>query len=255
MLTDTHSHLTMPEYQDINEVLSRAKDAGLEFIIDVGFDMQSSERSTVLSANSDYIYSAVGIHPHDAKSFNEECYKKILELLKLPRVIALGEIGLDYHYNLSSHEEQKRMFSKLLWTAREEKKPAIFHGRESYHDMVDIIHSEGQGKVSGVFHSFAGNLDELKWVLDNGFYISVNGMITFKKSKNIMEIVQAAPLDRILIETDCPYLTPEPNRGKRNEPSYVAYVAQALAKAKGETIERIGEITTENAKKLFKIKS
>lgn len=243
----------MPEYQDIHEVLSRAKDAGLEFIIDVGFDMASSEKSTLLSADSGYIYSAVGIHPHDAKSFNEECYKKITELLKQPRVVALGEIGLDYHYDLSSHEEQKRMFSKLLWTAREEKKTAIFHGRESYHDMVDIIHSEGQGKVRGVFHSFAGTLDQLKWVLDNGFYISVSGMVTFKKAKNIIEIAKTAPLDRILIETDCPYLTPEPNRGKRNEPSYVRYVAQALAGIKGETIERIGEITTDNAKKLFNI--
>jgi TatD DNase family protein len=243
----------MPEYQDISEVLSRAKDAGLEFIIDVGFDMTSSEKSTLLSADSDYIYSAIGIHPHDAKSFNEECYKKITELIKKPRVVALGEIGLDYHYNLSSHEEQKRMFSKLLWTAREEKKTVIFHGRESYHDMVDIIHSEGQGKVRGVFHSFAGSLDQLRWVLDNGFYISVSGMITFKKAKNIAEVAMATPLDRILIETDCPYLTPEPNRGKRNEPSYVRYVAQALADIKGETIERIGEITTGNAKKLFNI--
>lgn len=252
MLTDTHAHLTMPEYQDIDEVLSRAKAAGLEFIIDVGFDIPSSEKSTLLSAGSDLIYTAVGIHPHDAKSFDETCYKKITELLAKPRVVALGEIGLDYHYDLSSHDEQKRMFSKLLWTAREEKKPAIFHGRESYHDMADIIRSEGKD-VKGVFHSFGGTLEELKWVLDNGFYISINGMITFKKAQNIIDIARTAPIDRILIETDCPYLTPEPNRGKRNEPSYVKFVAEALAKVKGLTVDEIGRITTQNAKNLFKI--
>jgi TatD DNase family protein len=243
----------MPEYQDIDEVLGRAKAAGLSFIIDVGFDITSSEKSTTLSSESDFIYTAVGVHPHDAKSFDEECYKKIIELLKKPRVVALGEIGLDYHYNLSSQDEQKRMFSKLLWTARDESKPVIFHGRESYHDMVDIIRSEGQGKVRGVFHSFAGSLDELKWILDNGFYVSISGMITFKKAKNIIDIVKAAPMDKILIETDCPYLTPEPYRGKRNEPSYVKYVAEALAKIKGMTVEEVGGMTTNNAKKLFKI--
>jgi len=253
MLTDTHTHLTMPEYQDIDEVLGRAKAAGLEFIIDVGFDIASSEKSTTLSSGSDFIYTAVGVHPHDAKSFNEECYRKIIELLKRPRVVALGEIGLDYHYNLSSQDEQKRMFSKLLWTARDSKLPVIFHGRDSYHDMVDIVMSEGQGKVRGVFHSFAGSIDELKWILDNGFYISISGMITFKKAKNIIDIAKAAPMDRLLIETDCPYLTPEPYRGKRNEPSYVKYVAEALAKIKGMTVDEIGEMTTNNAKKLFKI--
>jgi len=243
----------MPEYQDIDEVLGRAKEAGLSFIIDVGFDIASSEKSTTLSSDSDFIYTAVGVHPHDAKSFDEECYKKIKELLNRPRVVALGEIGLDYHYNLSSQDEQKRMFSKLLWTARDVNLPVIFHGRDSYHDMVDIVRSEGQGKVRGVFHSFAGSIDELKWILDNGFYISISGMITFKKAKNIADIAKAAPMDRILIETDCPYLTPEPYRGKRNEPSYVKYVAEALAKVKGMTVEEVGEMTTNNAKKLFKI--
>ena len=253
MLTDTHAHLTMPEYQDINEVLERAKSAGLEFIIDVGFDTQSSEKSTLLFADSDLVYTSVGVHPHEAKSFDEHLYKKFLDLLKKPRVKALGEIGLDYHYNLSTRDEQKRVFSKLLWTARESNLPVLFHGRESYNDMFDIVRSEGQGKVQGVFHSFAGSLDELKWILDNGFYISVSGMLTFKKAKNIVDIARAAPIDKILIETDCPYLTPEPYRGKRNEPSYVKYIAEALAKVKGKTVDEIGEITTRNARTLFKI--
>lgn len=254
MLTDTHTHLTMPEYQDMNDVLDRAKAAGLEFIIDVGFDIASSEKSTLLSAGSDFIYTAIGVHPHDAKSFDEDCYRRIKELMGRPRVVALGEIGLDYHYNLSTHDEQKRMFSKLLWTARELNMPAIFHGRESYNDMVEIVKTEGQGKVKGVFHSFAGSIDELKWVLDNGFYISVSGMITFKKAGNIIDIAKAAPIEKILIETDCPYLTPEPYRGKRNEPSYVKHVAEALAKVKGMTVEEVGDVTTKNAKDLFRIK-
>jgi TatD DNase family protein len=244
----------MPEFQDINEVIDRARSTGLEFIIDVGFDINSSEKSTFLSADSDYIYTAVGIHPHEAKTFDEECYRKIQTLLAKPRVVALGEIGLDYHYNLSTQEEQKRVFAKLLWTAREMKKAVIFHGRESYHDMMEIIRIEGQGHVNGVFHSFAGDLNVLKWVLDNGFYISISGMITFKKAVNIVEIAKHAPIDRILIETDCPYLTTEPNRGIGNEPSYVKYVAAALAKVKGMTVEEVGEVTTRNAKSLFSIK-
>jgi TatD DNase family protein len=134
------------------------------------------------------------------------------------------------------------------------KKAVIFHGRESYHDMMEIIRIEGQGHVNGVFHSFAGDLNVLKWALDNGFYISISGMITFKKAANIVEIAKHTPIDRILIETDCPYLTPEPNRGKRNEPSYVKYVAAALAKVKGMTVEEVGEVTTRNAKSLFSIK-
>lgn len=254
MLTDTHTHLTMPEYQDLNDVLDRARSAGLEFVIDVGFDIESSEKSTILAAESDFIYTAVGIHPHDAKSFEEHCYKKILELLKKPRVVALGEIGLDYHYNLSTPDEQKRMFSRLLWTARDENIPVILHGRQSYKDMVDIISSEGHGKIRGVFHSFSGSMEELKWILDNGFYVSISGMVTFKKAENILEIAKAIPMDRLLIETDCPYLTPEPYRGKRNEPSYVRYVAEALAKVKGLSVEALGEITTKNAKAIFKIK-
>jgi len=253
VLTDTHAHLTMPEYQDLNDVIKRAKDAGLGFIIDVGFDIESSKRSAQLFSGSDYIYTAVGIHPHDAKSFNEECYKELRALAGGPRVVAIGEIGLDYHYDLSTHDEQKRMFSKLLWTARDMNKPVIFHGRESYHDMVDIVKAEGKGDVRGVFHSFAGSPEELKWVLDNGFYVSFNGMLTFKKAQNIKDLALSAPIDRILIETDCPYLTPEPFRGKRNEPSYVSFVAEALAKIKGLTVDEVAVRTTENAKKLFQI--
>ena len=253
MLTDTHAHLTMPEYQDLNEVIARAKEAGIEFIIDVGFDIKSSGKSTELSSGSDFIYTSVGIHPHEAKSLDEKAFKKFKELLSRPRVVALGEIGLDYHYELSTRDEQKRVFSKLLWEAREAKKPVIIHGRDSYKDINEILHTEGHDKLPGVFHSFAGDSAELKWVLDHGFYVSISGMITFKKAQNIQDIAKAVPLDRLLIETDCPYLTPAPFRGKRNEPSYVKYVAEALAKVKDISLEEVGRVTTANAKKLFGI--
>jgi TatD DNase family protein len=243
----------MPEYQDITEVIDRAKKTGLEFIIDVGFDIDSSEKSTRLSDGSDYIYTAVGIHPHEAKSFNEDIFRRFKALLTKPRVIAVGEIGLDYHYELSSREEQKRVFSKLIWEAKQVNKPIIIHGRESYKDIHEILKAEGHDQMPGVFHSFAGDLDELKWILDHNFYISVSGMATFKKSTNIKDIVKMAPLERVLIETDCPYLTPVPFRGKRNEPSYVKYVAEAVASIKGVDVDEVGRITTENAKKLFRI--
>jgi TatD DNase family protein len=253
MLADTHAHLTMPEYRDIEQVLDRARSAGLEFIIDVGFDIDSSEKSTHLSKNSNFIYSAVGIHPHDAKSFHEDTFRKLQELVEMPRVVAIGEIGLDYHYSLSSQEEQKRVFSKLLWLAREKKLPIIIHGRESYSDIKDIIIREGHSNIEGVFHSFAGDKDILKWALDSGFYISVSGMVTFKKAQNIVDTVKAVPMDRLLIETDCPYLTPDPHRGTRNEPAYVKLVAEAVASIKGMTLDEVGEATTKNAKRLFKL--
>ena len=251
MLTDTHAHLTMPEYQDISEVLDRARSAEIDFIIDVAYDLESSGKSIALAKAHDFIYSAVGIHPHDAKTVDDGMIKEVKKLLQKPKVIAVGESGLDYHYKLSSREDQKKLFAQLVRIAKEFKLPLIVHGRESYEDIIEILKAEGKSK--GVFHSFSGNIEQANWAIKNGFYVAFAGMLTFKKAMNIVEIATAVPIEHILLETDCPYLTPEPFRGKRNEPAYIKYVAEKLAKIKGSTVEEVGRITTQNAKTLFKI--
>ncbi|MFC1560037.1 TatD family hydrolase [Candidatus Margulisiibacteriota bacterium] len=253
MLADTHAHLTMPEYQDISTVLHRAKSAGIEFIIDVAYDLESANKSVELAGANESVYSAVGIHPHDAKSYNKDMLKTIKLLLQKPKVVAIGETGLDYHYKLSAKEDQKTLFVQLVKIAKEFELPLIVHGRESYEDIIDILETEGEGKVKGVFHSFSGSVEQANWATSNNFFISFSGMLTFKKAANIVEIATAVPIEKMLLETDSPYLTPEPFRGRRNEPSFIRYVAEKLSQIKGITPEEAGRITTNNAKKLFRI--
>lgn len=253
MFVDTHAHLTMPEFADLSGTIGRARDYGVRAIIDVGYDLESSEKSTTLAKDNEILFSAIGIHPHDAKNFDAKMINKLKVLAQKPKVVAIGETGLDYHYKLSTPDEQKRLFVEMIKLSREFGLPMIVHGRESYDDIIDIIDTEGKGDVQGVFHSFSGDLVQAEWAIKNRFYIAFSGMLTFKKASNIIEIATAVPLEHILIETDCPYLTPEPFRGKRNEPAYVKYVAEKLANIKGTAVEDIGRITTQNAEALFKL--
>jgi len=253
MFSDTHAHLTMPEFSDISDVLGRAHDAGVELIIDAAYDLDSSERSIALAKESEIIYSAVGIHPHDAKTFDNEMIKTIKKLAQSPKVVAIGESGLDYRYKLSSTDDQKKLFIQLVRVAKDFDMPIIVHGRESYDDIIEILETEGKGEVRGVFHSFSGDIKHANWAIKNNFFISFSGMLTFIKANNIIEIAAAIPIENMLIETDCPYLTPEPLRGRRNEPAFVRIIADKLSKIKGVSMEDAGRITTKNARKLFKV--
>ena len=254
MLIDTHAHLSLPQFdQDRTEVIKRARDAGIKHIITVGTDSDDCRKAVALAQEHDFISAAVGIHPHDAKTINAETYSLLRELADDDNVVAIGEIGLDFYRNLSSQEIQVQHFREQLWLAREVSLPVIIHDREAHQKVLQILQEEKAETMGGVIHCFSGDWEMAKACLDMGFYISIPGTITFKKSEEYHKLVRDLPLDRMLVETDCPFLAPYPFRGKRNEPAYVQYVAKAVAGIKGLGCEAFAEITTQNAQKLFNL--
>jgi TatD DNase family protein len=263
-LIDTHCHLEMDDFNpDRDEVIERAKNAGIEAIITIGSDLQGNTGGLELSKKYDFIYSAVGFHPHEAKDFTEEIFGQLKEWVRKfkiqnlkskiqnSKVVAVGEIGLDYHYDNSPGDVQKEVFKKQLQYAREVNLPVIIHSREAKKDTLQIIKESGASK--GVFHCFSGDMDMAEEAMAMGFYISLAGPVTFRNAKKPMEIAKAIPDDYLLIETDAPYLTPEPYRGKRNEPSYIVHTAKVIAEIRGISFEDLSRITTLNAKRLFNI--
>jgi len=263
-LIDTHCHLEMDEFDpDREEVIKRAKDAGIEAIITIGSDLKGNIGGLELSKKYDFIYSSVGFHPHDAKDFTEDIFNQIKEWTTPPqppltkgglrwgKVVAIGEIGLDYHYDNSPREIQKDVFMRQIQYAKEIGLPVIIHSREAKRDTLEIIKESGINK--GVLHCFSGDIDMAERAMAMGFYISIAGPVTFKNARKPKEIAKMIPDDYLLIETDAPYLTPEPFRGRRNEPSYIVHTAKAIAELRGITLEDLSRITTINAKRLFKI--
>lgn len=254
-LVDTHAHLNFHEYdQDREQVVKRSLDNGI-WLINVGANFASSQRAVdFIREYPQGVFAAVGLHPeHLKEGFAQEKYKELAESSN--KVVAIGETGLDYYRLEGDQEEikqkQKEVFEQHLILASELNLPVIFHCREAHQDMIEILKKY---QVRGVAHSFTGTKEDLQAYLSMGFYISYNGIITFKKKAEALQaLVKITPLDRILLETDCPYLTPEPHRGQRNEPSYVRYVAEKVAELKNIAVEEVAEITTTNAKKLFKI--
>lgn len=263
-LIDTHCHLEMDEFNpDRDVVINRALHAGVQTMITIGSDLDSTIKGLEFSKKYDCIFSSIGIHPHDAKDFSDEVYEQLKEWAKKfairnskftirnPKVVAIGETGLDYHYDNSPREVQKDVFRKHLVLSKETGLPAIIHSREAQRDTLDIIKEAGVNK--GVFHCFSGDIDMAKKGMEMGFLISIAGSVTFKNAKRLREIAKAIPDEYLLIETDAPYLAPEPFRGKRNEPSYILHTAKLLAELRGITIEDLSRITTLNAKRLFSI--
>ncbi|GAB6184341.1 TatD family nuclease-associated radical SAM protein [Thermodesulfovibrio hydrogeniphilus] len=249
-MIDTHCHLEMFE-NDISDVIRRAYDAGVNTIITIASDVESLEKVVEIADTYPMVYASVGIHPHDAKDFDGKIIKKIYELSRHPKVVAIGEIGLDYHYDHSPRDIQKKAFIEQLEIAKEVGVPVIIHSREAFEDTMKIIKNSGVRK--GVMHCFSGNVEQAKEVINFGFMISVSGVVTFKNGKKIKEVANFVPDDYLLIETDAPYLAPEPFRGKRNEPAYLVYTAKALAEIRGVTVEDIERITKVNAYRLFGI--
>ena len=253
MFIDTHAHLTMPEFKDIDQFLTRARDAKIEAIINASFDLESSIGSVELADKYDFIYAAVGIHPHDADKVDDRIIEQLKVLLQNKKVVAIGETGLDYYYKLKSITLQQEAFRKFLILAQEFKKPVIIHCRDAQKDTIGIMKEENKGNLHGVFHCFAGDDELIQFAKDIGFYISFTGNVTFKKAHAVRENISKVPLDMLLLETDCPYLAPDPFRGKTNEPAYIPYIAKAIAEIKGVTIEEVAALTTRNAKDLFNI--
>ncbi|WLR41917.1 TatD family hydrolase [Bacillus carboniphilus] len=255
MLFDTHAHLNAYQYdEDLQEVIDRAKEEGVTNIVVVGFDTETINRAMKLIEEYDFLYAAIGWHPVDAIDMTDEHLKWIKELSSHPKVVAIGEMGLDYHWDKSPKEIQKEVFRKQIKLAKEVNLPIIIHNREATSDVVEILQEEGAREIGGIMHCFSGSLEVAKQCLDMNFFLSFGGPVTFKNARKVKEVAKEVPLDRLLIETDCPYLTPHPYRGKRNEPSYVKYVAEELARLKEKSYKEIVQITEENAKKLFAIK-
>ncbi len=254
MLIDSHAHLDMGEFEDdLEGVIKRALDNSVEYIVSVGVDLDSSRKAVELSKRFDRIYSAVGIHPHEAESVNADTFDLLKGLTGSKKVVAWGEIGLDYHYDNSPREIQRSVFREQIRIAMSLGLPLVIHTREAREDTLAILREEDAGKVGGVFHCFSGDIDMARIAVEMGFYISFSGIITFPKAGNIREIAKEIPIEKMLIETDSPYLAPLPYRGKRNEPSYVDKVAEMLARIKGLTLDDIARITSLNAKSLFGI--
>lgn len=254
MLFDTHAHLNAEQFDtDLEEVIARAKAEKVERIVVVGFDKPTITRAMELIEEHDFIYAAIGWHPVDAIDMTEEDLSWIKELSAHEKVVAIGEMGLDYHWDKSPKDIQKEVFRKQIALAKEVNLPIIIHNRDATEDVVTILKEEGAEEVGGIMHCFTGSAEVARQCMDMNFYISFGGPVTFKNAKKPKEVAKEIPNDRLLIETDCPFLTPHPFRGKRNEPSYVKYVAEQLAELKGLTYEEIASITTENAKRLFRM--
>lgn len=254
MLFDTHAHLNVKQFdKDVDEVIERAKAHNVTKIAVVGFDDATIAKALELSKQYANIYPIVGWHPTEAGSYDDAVEEKLIHLLQTEEIVAMGEMGLDYHWMEDPKEVQKEAFRRQIRVAKELNIPITIHNRESTEDVYQVLKDEHIGDVGGIMHSF--NLDK-EWLarfLDLGLHISFSGVLTFKNAREAKESAKLVPLDKMLIETDAPYLSPEPNRGKRNEPSYVRFVAQELASLREMPFEEIAEITTKNAHQIFRL--
>ena len=256
MLIDSHAHIQGKEYAgETAAVIERARLAGVEQIIAVGGagDMSSNSDAVALAESFVNVFATVGMHPHDAKDVGPDELQKLKELALRPKVIAVGETGLDYYYNHSPRDVQRRVFAQFIHMARATELPIVVHERDAASEGAELLRGEGEGKLRGVIHCFTGNYEAARTYLDLGFYLSFTGIITFKNAEALRDVVRRVPLERILVETDSPYLTPVPHRGKRNEPAFVRLVAETVATVKEVTLEDVARVTTDNTLRLFRI--
>ncbi len=253
-MIDTHCHLEMKDFdKDRDSVIERALSSGVEAIITVATELKDAYRAREIAEKYPSVYFSAGIHPHDAKDFDEETYRNLLEILKHPKAVAVGETGLDYYRDLSPREIQRDVFRRHVELSLSLNLPLIIHSRNATEDTMRII--EELNISSAVLHCFSGSLETARWAVNRGLFISIAGPVTFDNSKKLPDIVREIPDENLLIETDAPYLTPVPMRGKRNEPSFLLYTAKRVAELRGISLEDIDRITTLNAKRLFKISS
>ena len=251
MFIDSHAHIQLSQFNpDRDAVLKRAHEASVSHILVIGFDMETSLGAVELAEKHAHIYATVGIHPHDAKDLTPDVLEAFRELAAHPKVIALGEMGLDYYRNLSPRHLQKEAFEKQLDLAEELQMPIVIHNRDAYMDILPILEAR-QGKIQGVLHCFTGDVELMHRSLTIGFHIGIGGIVTYPNAKDVQAVAREVPEDRLLIETDCPWLAPQFRRGKRNEPAYVRAVAEKIAELRGTSVEVIGETTTRNFQELF----
>ncbi len=256
-LIDTHAHLTDRRFRrDQEEVILRARNSGLVAIVNVGYDVASSKDGLDLAQQRSWqgrIFPTVGVHPHNAESITGADWRELERLARLSQVVSVGEIGLDFYRDLSPRRVQREAFRRQIAIARDAGKPIIIHDRDAHNDVLRILRDEGASRCGGVLHCFSGDWHMAKACLDMGFYISIAGPVTYNNSGSLQDIAARIPLDRLMIETDCPYLAPQFKRGQRNEPAYVEEVAKKIAALRGIDLMEVAEHTTENAVDLFSL--
>jgi TatD DNase family protein len=255
MLIDSHAHLEMPEFRkDLSEVLQRAKGSGVEYIFTVGTERKDWKRALEIAQSDPSVYAILGVHPHNAREIDDGTYPILKKLCQNEKVKAYGEIGLDFYRNHSPRDVQLKRFREQIGLAKELKLPIVVHDREAHQETLEILKSEKAWENGGIIHCFSGDEEMATTCIDMGFYISIPGSITYKNAGPFHEIIKRLPLESLLVETDAPFLTPVPFRGKRNEPSYVRYIAQKVAEIKKVSFENVAEVTTENAMCVFGLK-
>ena len=254
MLFDSHAHYNDERFKDdLDEVLSAMPENNVGLILNSCSELSEVPDILKICEKYPFVYASAGVHPHEVENLTEADMDTLIKYAANPKIKAIGEIGLDYYYDFSPRDIQKKWFARQVEVAKEIKMPIIIHDRDAHKDCMDILRDADIRDTGGVFHCYAGSVEMAKEILDWGMYIAFGGSLTFKKSVRPVEVAKYVPLDRIVIETDCPYLTPEPHRGKRNSSLYIHYVAQKLAEVKGISVEEIENATFENAKKCFNI--
>lgn len=255
MLIDTHAHLNAEQFEeDLEIVIERALQSDVEIMIVVGFDQKTIQRAIELAEKYPSVYAVVGWHPVDAIDCTEAHLTWIESLAKHSKVVGIGEIGLDYYWDKSPKEIQKKLLRRQIQLAKKEKLPIVIHNREATQDLIQILKEENASEIGGVMHCFSGSAETAEECVRMNFYISIAGPVTFKNARQPKEVVERIPLEKLLIETDCPYLAPHPYRGKRNEPAFVKLVAEEIALIKNQPFDIVAKVTTENAKRIFQIK-
>jgi TatD DNase family protein len=256
VLVDTHAHLHDPAFDaDRPAVITRARAVGVARFLTIGTDVETSGAAVVLAESEADVYAAVGIHPHDARTADAAALERIAALARAPRVVAVGEIGLDYYRDLSPRTVQRTALVAQLRLARTVGKPVLLHCRDAHADLLDVCGAEGVGAAGGILHCFSGDLAVARRGLDLGFLISIAGPVTYPSARRLAEVVRALPLDRLVVETDCPYLPPQPWRGQRNEPAYLPVTAARVAELLGVPVSTVAAATTENAARLLSLPS
>ncbi|SJZ97453.1 TatD DNase family protein [Cetobacterium ceti] len=249
-LVDTHCHIDNEKFnEDRIEVIKRIEE-NLEFAVNIGYDLESSRRTLRLTRVYDCIYGTVGFHPTDISKYTEEAEKELEDMAREEKIVAIGEIGLDYYWMEDPKEKQQEIFRRQLKLAQKLNMPVSIHTRDAMEDTVKILKEFPD--IKGVIHCYPGSVETAKELIDR-FYLGIGGALTFKNAKKLVNVVKEIPLDRLVLETDCPYMAPEPNRGKRNEPIYVKFVGEKIAEIKGISYEEVAKVTTENAKRLYSI--
>lgn len=252
-MIDTHAHLDFNDYKkDREDVFNRARKIGVEKIVNIGADLEGSRRSVELAEKYDFIYASVGIHPHEADTLDEDSLAELKKLAASPKVKAIGECGLDFYYDNSPRKIQKAAFKKEIELALELDLPLVVHSREAAAETLEILDAAGDLAENLIFHCYAYGPQEIEEIIKRDYYVAFGGLITFNSAEAIRQALKKMPLNRILLETDAPYLTPAPHRGQRNEPAYLEHILKKAAAIKGISAEEMGKITTENAERIYR---